>query len=358
MVTQSHESLQSIAHGKCRVLATNAISLVSALAANLALIAHMASRISFRLAHPIVTIGWFLASFLMIGIVAALPKHSNVGEHYTLTQAYYYACISAGLYLVLATLLILTAYGVHVGQYSREYKLTMTQRTLMMQTVAYLGYLLTAAGVYARIEGWNYLDAVYLADVTLFTIGFGDFKPQTHLGRSLFFPMAVGGIIFVGIIVAFVKSCVLDDAVRKVSRRNIEKVRRRFLHSADHARLQSMSELDRRRAQFEIMRRVQTSAKFMNSIIAFSVSLGVVLSLWLLGAVAFWKAESLSTGGQDWTYFESLYFAYVAFLTIWVWRLLPADQQLQAGVRVLVSTRASSFDRARRLSLRRRCRRL
>ena len=38
--------------------------------------------------------------------------------------------------------------------------------------------------------------------------------------------------------------------------------------------------------------------------------------LWFVGAVAFWKSETNSVDGQPWSYFESLYFTFVAQLTI------------------------------------------
>ncbi|KAI9723198.1 MAG: Potassium channel [Chrysothrix sp. TS-e1954] len=307
--------------------AINAVSLFVAVFANLSLIAHMAGRVSFHVAHPIVTIGWFLASFLLIGLVAAAPHHLD-DQPFTFSQAYYYACMAAGLYFILAILMTLVTWAVYIGKYSKEYKLTMAQRSLMLQTVAFLAYLLAAAAVYSRVENWNYLDAVYWCDVTLFTIGFGDYKPQTHLGRALIFPMAVGGIIFVGLIVASVKTLTLDSGTRKVSRRNVEKARQKVLASLDPATgemrtgfskhnpsADGTSELQRREREFNLMRRVQAKARFVNATTALCFSAGVWLSLWFIGAVIFWQAEH-STGGQDWSYFVALYFTYISFLTI------------------------------------------
>jgi len=57
-----------------------------------------------------------------------------------------------------------------------------------------LVYLMAGAAVYSHIEGWAYLDAVYWADFTLLTVGIGDYSLQTHLGRGLLFPFAIGGI--------------------------------------------------------------------------------------------------------------------------------------------------------------------
>ncbi|MCA9928776.1 MAG: two pore domain potassium channel family protein [Anaerolineales bacterium] len=36
---------------------------------------------------------------------------------------------------------------------------------------------------YARWEGWSYLDAFYFSVITLTTVGYGDFSPQTSAGK-------------------------------------------------------------------------------------------------------------------------------------------------------------------------------
>ena len=137
----------------------------------------MAGRVRFRISQAIVVAGWYISSFLLLGAIAAAPSKLPLPatEARTFSQAYYYACFAAVLYFILATMILMTIIGVHVGHYAREYKLTMAQRMLMFQTVAFLGYLLAAAAVYMKIESWEYLDAVYWCTVTLFTIGFGDY---------------------------------------------------------------------------------------------------------------------------------------------------------------------------------------
>jgi potassium channel subfamily K len=90
--------------------------------------------------------------------------------------------------------MLFTVYGAYRGHYDKEFQLTMSQRTLMLQTISFLVYLLAGAAVYSHIEGWAFLDAVYWADFTLLTVGIGDYAPGTHLGRGLLFPFAIGGI--------------------------------------------------------------------------------------------------------------------------------------------------------------------
>lgn len=297
----------------------------------------MTGRVRFGFTQPVTILSFFIASFLLVGIVAAVPRTLQ-GPGQTLAQAFYYATMAAGIYFILGCLMTATTYGVRFGRYSREYKLTMAQRSLMFQTTTFMGYVLCSAAVYSRIEGWFFLDAVYWATVTLFTIGYGDFAPKTHLGRSLFFPMAIGGILFIGLIVASVSALVVEAGSKKLSVRNIEKarvsvmknmgksggIRVSWFHKKENIRTDktNASELEQRRHEFDLMRLVQKKAGFDNALTAICFSLGLFCFLWFIGAIVFWRAER---GVGDWSYFESLYFTYVTFLTIGYGDFEPAS---------------------------------
>ena len=139
--------------------------------------------------------------------------------------------------------------------------------------------------------------------------------------------MAIGGILFVGLIIGSIRTLVLSGGSTKVTRRMLERCREGALQSLDHKnstirvglfRKQAAgkdvnTELASRRQEFELMRKVQGRSKRMNQLIALGVSGGAWLGLWIIGAVVFWRAEM---GTSDWSYFEALYFAYVSFLTI------------------------------------------
>lgn len=57
--------------------------------------------------------------------------------------------------------------------------------------------------VYHYLEGWTYIDSLYFSVVTLTTIGFGDFTPQTD-GGKLFTILYI--IIGIGIILSFINT--------------------------------------------------------------------------------------------------------------------------------------------------------
>lgn len=43
--------------------------------------------------------------------------------------------------------------------------------------------LFTGTIFYSRVEGWSIIDALYFSVITLATVGYGDFAPQTDVGK-------------------------------------------------------------------------------------------------------------------------------------------------------------------------------
>lgn len=58
--------------------------------------------------------------------------------------------------------------------------------------------LLVGTVSYHYVEGWRYLDSLYFTVVTITTIGYGDFVPQTDLGKvlTIIFPFLGIGMAF------------------------------------------------------------------------------------------------------------------------------------------------------------------
>ncbi|KAA8565552.1 hypothetical protein EYC84_009408 [Monilinia fructicola] len=271
------------------LIGVNAAQLSIALISNLFLLLNMAERIRFSVAQPITIIG---------------------------------------------CLMVVTVYGAYKGHYSKEFKLTMSQRTLMLQTISFLVYLLAGAAVFAHVESWQYLDAVYWCDFTLLTVGIGDYAPMTHLGRSLLFPFAIGGIIILGLVIGSIRSLVLERGKVKLGARMVEKERRRILKKIQHknpevlnpigvGKLSSdlnntivnndgLTERERRREEFKLMRRIQEDAASKRRWTSLIISGITWLTLWFAGAAIFRVTEYT----QNWSYFQSLYFSYTSLLTI------------------------------------------
>ncbi|KAL2042956.1 hypothetical protein N7G274_004014 [Stereocaulon virgatum] len=310
------------------LLAVNGLSLGFALIANFALLLNMARRLAFSIAQPITIVGWYLASILLIGdLTAIIHIVKTPGERRALTQAFYYAIFACGIYFIIASLMIFTVYGAYKGHYSKEFKLSMSQRTLMLQTISFMIYMVGGAGVYAKIEGWMFLDALYFTNYTLLTIGIGDYAPSTNLGRGLLFPYAIGGIVILGLVIGSIRSLVLERGKKKLGSRMVEKKRKQHIkkmlkkkkinkltpiEDKQQADVVGMSERDRRQEEFNLMRQIQDEASARQKWQALLVSGSAWFFLWFIGALIFHFAEH----EQQWTYFGSLYFAYTTLLTI------------------------------------------
>ncbi|EME39039.1 hypothetical protein DOTSEDRAFT_75659 [Dothistroma septosporum NZE10] len=318
------------------LVAVNAISLVFALVGNLALLLNMARRVKFSIAQPTTITGYLAAGLLLIADISALASapHYYITDpqaipsaNHALTSAYYYAIMAASIYMIVGALMCLTVYGALAGRYKKEFNLGPAQRTLMLQTMSFVAYELLGALVFSKVEGWKYLDAVYWSQVTLLTIGLGDFSPETNVGRGLLFPFAIGGILMVGLVIGSIRSLVLERGQEKMAARITEKRRETavnnvderkqtikisWLAQADFSTDPSLTPAQRREEEFNVMRKVQATSERERRYFALFTSLSFALMLWFVGAAVFMVCER----EQTWTYFTALYFAFTSLLTI------------------------------------------
>ena len=319
------------------LIAVNSVSLVFALVANMFLLLNMARRVSFAVAQPVTLVGFYTASLLLmalVGVASSSTFRLEPRQQHALSQAYYYAMIASGLYFIIASLMLLTIYGAYKGRYPKEFRLSPSQRTLMLQTIGFMFYLLLGALMFAKVEGWNFLDGVFYADFTLLTVGIGgEFVPTSHTARSLLFPYAIGGLVIVGLVIGSIRSLILEHGKQKMSARFTEIKREKVLASyndktktiklgwfskMDYFQKQ-LSESQKRKQEFHVMRKIQEISERNRRYTSLAISTAAALLLWFLGALVFMFAEK----PQGWTYFSALYFAYTSLLTIGYGDLVP-----------------------------------
>ncbi|KAI1482097.1 voltage-gated potassium channel [Daldinia eschscholtzii] len=325
----------------------NAVQLVLAIVANVFLLLNMTKRVRFSVAQPITIAGWYISAICLIALCATAsgPLDLQPQIEYVWSQAFYYGLYAAIIYFIVATLMVITVWGAETGHYGKDFELTTSQRTLMLQTIVFLIYLLLGAFIFSKIEGWNYLDSVYWADVTLFTVGFGEISPQTSLGRGLLVPYALIGVISLGLVIGSIRSMILDRGKHRLDARMLERQRRslirRVLRKGHGGVLEPIdgdvsdafpsnprwTEFERRQKEFQLMRKVQRQASERERWTAMAISTTTWVLLWLVGAKIFQECEYPY---QGWSYFDGFYFAFTALTTIGYGDLTPVSNSAKA----------------------------
>lgn len=87
-------------------------------------------------------------------------------------------------------------------------------RDLLITTIAVLTF---GSSVYHYLEGWSWIDSIYFSVVTLTTVGYGDFSPQTD-GGKLFTIFYI--IIGLGLILSFIQTVYGHYAEMKFGKEN------------------------------------------------------------------------------------------------------------------------------------------
>ena len=231
-------------------------------------------------------------------------------------------------------------------------------------------WLAGGGAVFAAVCGWSYVNALYFCDVTILTVGFGDYSAPNDTGRGLVFPFSVGGIVILGLMVSSIHKFAGELSKDKVIRNHMENARVHTLSriattdiDIEKAQKQALEEepkpsqflksttrsntmrntlkiitapvmtLQRVRTRkdkliimreekdrFDAIRKIQKGASEFKKWYALTLSVIAFGLLWCVGAVVFWQAEK---NVQGLTYFEALYFCYVSLLTIGYGDLSP-----------------------------------
>jgi potassium channel subfamily K len=296
------------------------------------------------------------------------------------TQGFWYAIAAAALYTVCSMILMINMLGYFLGHYPESFVLSDSQRTLILQSMAFFIWLAGGAALFSKIQrdagedGWGFADALYFCDVTILTVGFGDLVPTTDVGRGLVFPYSVGGIITLALIVSSLYKAVREIGAEKVVQKHVDRMRtkaqertvttsfelRHHEHSTHrHTDRQNLKHpsistpanlrpyrtaisnsmrrvttfprtmvnrqpkiilLKEEKDRFDAMRQIQKDTKNFKRWMALFWSVSTFAILWCVGAVAFWQADK---GAQNMTYFQALYFCYISLLTIGYGDLAP-----------------------------------
>lgn len=207
-------------------LALNGASLACGFVGNMFLMFNFTRRVRYIVALPMTIILWYFATGILMGITISMNEFVPPQRpEQTYSQGFWHAVIAAVLYLVSSMILMLNMLGYFLGHYPQHFELTDEQRNLILQTMMFFLWLAGGAGVFARVEGWSFVDSLYFCDVTILTVGFGDFHPSSDSGRGLVFPYSVGGIIILGLMVSSIRNFAQQLGSSHVIKGHIEKRR-------------------------------------------------------------------------------------------------------------------------------------
>ncbi|KAK0627820.1 hypothetical protein B0T14DRAFT_474964 [Immersiella caudata] len=179
-------------------LVFNGLSLACGFAGNLFLLLHFTSRVRYIIALPFAILCWLLSAAIVY------------------SQGFWHAIFASGLYLIGSSLLTINIIGYFRGHYPQQFALDDDQRTLILQTTTFFFWLAGGSGVFAALEGFTYADALYYADVSILTVGFGDFAPATDPGRGFLFAYQLIGIVFLGLVISSISKFALNIGADKI----------------------------------------------------------------------------------------------------------------------------------------------
>lgn len=83
---------------------------------------------------------------------------------------------------------------------------------------------LVASGTlfYHFVEKWEWLDAMYFSVVTLATVGYGDFHPQTTWGKIFTIPYIILGVALLGVFIQIAGKTAFESLQERTSKKRDE----------------------------------------------------------------------------------------------------------------------------------------
>jgi potassium channel subfamily K len=96
-----------------------------------------------------------------MGDLIAMHIHVRPTSPYQMySGGFWYGIAACSMYLLLSMMLMANMVGYIRGHYPQHFHLTEDQRVLIVQTMLFFIWLAGGAGLYSRLEGWAYIDAV------------------------------------------------------------------------------------------------------------------------------------------------------------------------------------------------------
>ncbi|WVQ71866.1 hypothetical protein IAR50_001408 [Cryptococcus sp. DSM 104548] len=185
-------------------------------------------------------------------------------------------------------------------------------KRFMLSVTAFVSILAAQSLVFSEIEGWSYLDGIYMSVQTALTIGYGDLVPSTTAGKVLVFPFSVLTISQLGNEIALIIGFFSERAELRR-----EKWRQQY-EGAMHRQANSKRPKAGLTEEMALVYRINAREEMMNQLYDLMWSAFSLIVFWVLGALAFSQIEG-------WTYGNAIYMCMILSLTIGFGDFTPVE---------------------------------
>jgi potassium channel subfamily K len=288
------------------VLALNGVSLLFGVVSNITLLIDFSGTVSHMLCQTISIAGWFIASFILLGILVACEFVYFKNGIFSQYQGYWYGVYACILYFFGAVLLSVDEIGRIKKKYTiKSFRLTAMQRRLMVLNISFVAWLGMGAAVFSRTNRMSYGDGVYFSIGVCLTVAPGNIVPTNNVGRALVIPYTYLGLLLVGLSISAIRSAILEANGSPLVYRRVEKARRHLFKE-----LINKNGFDNMTAEeaFGIMRDIHIKEKRQADMQLVFRSLAMFLFFLFIGSMVFCLCE-------DWSFFIAFYFSSLVFTT-------------------------------------------
>lgn len=285
------------------IFAVNVISLVLGFISNIVLFCHFARKLSYHTSQLINITGWTVAGILlMVDVIVCSEKETHSDQQKTI--GFWYACITAGLYLGCTITLTLHFIGYKLSKYPATFNLLPNERSIMVFTVFLSLWLIWGAGLFSGLLNISFGNALYYCCVSLLTVGFGDILPMNVASKIMILVFSLSGIIILGLIVYTTRSIIHKSSGPVWYFHRLETSRSNIWKKVVEGKLTVSDE-----EAFSLMTKMKSRAILRGKISSIVSTMLTFIIFWLFGALVFHYSEG-------WSYFNAMYFCFLCLLTI------------------------------------------
>ncbi|ODV83916.1 hypothetical protein CANARDRAFT_29635 [[Candida] arabinofermentans NRRL YB-2248] len=287
--------------------AVNSISMFCGIISNISLLLNFRKKLRYNISQVISLSGWLIATILLLGLLVAyhieFMKHEKYLK-YEYSFGFWFAVFTVILNFSTFVLLCMNELGFLLKKYPPVFNIDAVQKTLMTQSIFFVAWCLGGAGMFTALLNINFGNALYFAEVTILTIGLGDYVPSSQTAQSLTLIWCIVGLVMFGLIISTITELVLYSSSSTFYWHRVQFYRNEILNGL----IKKEKTIDSRES-FDLMKEANRKAAWREKLAGFASIFVTWLIFWLLGAMVF-------TLFEGWSYHLSCYFSFLCFVTI------------------------------------------